>query len=59
MAIVNCTSSVCRSEYQDKKYGKGKRVANRTNNQNYRCTVCLATVDEDLIDKSFTVREEE
>ena len=27
------------ANFQDKKYGKGNRVANETNN-GYRCTVC-------------------
>jgi len=38
--IISCT---CRHEYQDKKYGKGKRVCNPTRKQDgtiYRCTVC-------------------
>ncbi len=29
----------CKSEYQDKKHGKGMRVYNSCNN-GYRCTVC-------------------
>ena len=59
MAIVNCGGSSCNSPYQDKKYGRGKRVANPTDNQNYRCTVCLAISDEGKVDKSFKVREDE
>ena len=41
--IKTCT---CNSEYQDKKYGKGKRVHNETTKGKgvsgviYRCTVC-------------------
>lgn len=37
---IKCT---CKNDYQDKKYGKGKRVANSTGsgtNVKYRCTVC-------------------
>ena len=30
----------CRNEYQDKKYGQGNRVMNRTKNGKVRCTVC-------------------
>ena len=45
MAIKTCT---CKHEYQDKKYGKGKRVHNEVgsnvghvgNVKGYRCTVC-------------------
>jgi len=43
MAIKKCT---CESEYQDRKYGKGMRVMNRTankkseNNYYHRCTIC-------------------
>ena len=40
--IIKCS---CKSEYQDKKYGTGKRVHNSTNvgqdgARVYRCTVC-------------------
>ena len=40
--IVNCD---CKHDYQDAKYGKGKRVANYARNANnkfggYRCSVC-------------------
>lgn len=40
--IITCT---CKSEYQDKEYGKGKRVANHASSQGskewqWRCTVC-------------------
>jgi hypothetical protein len=36
--ILKC---FCKSEFQDKKYGKQKRVANCTSKDNeYRCTVC-------------------
>lgn len=34
--VLTC---VCKSEYQDKKYGEGRRLMNRKN-QGYRCTVC-------------------
>ena len=39
MKKINCT---CSHDYQDKKYGKGKRIANKTtkNDNTYRCTVC-------------------
>jgi len=30
---------VCKSEFQDKKYGENKRVMNKKT-QGYRCTVC-------------------
>lgn len=33
----------CQSEYQDKRYGTGHRVANSTDNGDYRCTVCNKT----------------
>lgn len=38
--IIKCN---CENEYQDKKYGKGKRVGNKTAKEKpdyYRCTVC-------------------
>ena len=39
--IKNCT---CKHDYQDEKYGKGRRVFNQlakaTGAQEYRCTVC-------------------
>ena len=39
--IKSCT---CQHDYQDKKYGKGKRVHNKITksdkNLNWRCTVC-------------------
>jgi len=35
--IKNCD---CKHEYQDKKYGKGKRVHNPTIKDKWRCTVC-------------------
>jgi hypothetical protein len=46
--IKKCT---CKHEYQDKKYGKGMRVANalQTSKQGakkYRCTVCGAELGE-------------
>lgn len=32
----------CENKYQDKLYGKGRRVHNSTKEENtYRCTVCL------------------
>lgn len=42
MAVIKCS---CSNEYQDSKYGKGKRVANSTNKLVgdkvvHRCTVC-------------------
>lgn len=30
----------CVSPYQDRKYGKGKRICNRTTKDSVRCTVC-------------------
>ena len=42
-AIKTCIAS-CKHEYQDKKYGKGKRVHNLkkpgTGSQEYVCIVC-------------------
>jgi len=36
--IIDCN---CEHEYQDQKYGKGKRVANKAPKANgWRCTVC-------------------
>ena len=37
--IKKCT---CKNEYQDKKYGKGKRVHNKFEKDGggWRCTVC-------------------
>ena len=39
--VISCT---CQHEYQDKVYGKNKRLANKTQKGNqkdtYRCTVC-------------------
>lgn len=40
--IKNCK---CKHEYQDRKYGKGRRVKNETGNAQYRCTVCEKTGD--------------
>jgi len=42
MKIIDCN---CKHEYQDRKYGKGKRAANPCNNKSktgvaHRCTVC-------------------
>ena len=42
MKIVNCS---CKSEYQDQKYGNGKRTANETmSDGKCVCTVCGKTV---------------
>jgi hypothetical protein len=30
----------CQHEYQDKRYGLGKRVHNQTKKKTWRCTVC-------------------
>jgi hypothetical protein len=42
-AVKTCIAN-CKHEYQDKKYGKGKRVHNlkkaSTGSQEYTCTVC-------------------
>jgi len=42
-AILTCIAK-CKHEYQDKRYGKGKRVHNLkvkgTGTQEYTCTVC-------------------
>lgn len=35
--IVSC---VCQHQFQDQRYGTGKRVANPTAKGTYRCTVC-------------------
>ena len=36
----------CKHEYQDEKYGQGKRVHNNTMKENqYRCTVCSTNHD--------------
>ena len=37
MSIKKCN---CKHEYQDSKYGKQKRVHNKTSNDKFRCTVC-------------------
>lgn len=40
VAIIDCN---CSHDYQDRRYGKGKRVHNPTlgkNGQWHRCTVC-------------------
>lgn len=42
MKVISCT---CQSEYQDKLYGKGRRIANKTEKKLglspvWRCTVC-------------------
>jgi len=36
-AIIECS---CEHEYQDKKYGKKRRVFNNMANGQYRCSVC-------------------
>ena len=36
-AILPCK---CEHEYQDKKYGKGRRVHNPMMNGQFRCTIC-------------------
>lgn len=38
--ILQCN---CTSEFQDKKYGKGKRVCNPKKERGYSCTVCGAS----------------
>ena len=41
--IITCKWATCRSHpFQDKRYGVGHRVANKTNMKKggYRCTVC-------------------
>ena len=30
----------CKNEYQDNRYGKGRRVKNKTVSESWRCTVC-------------------
>ena len=35
-AVLTCT---CEHEYQDERYGKNKRLHNKTD-KGYRCTVC-------------------
>lgn len=39
MAVFQCS---CNHEFQDKTYGKGRRVFNM-GKSNYRCTVCKST----------------
>jgi len=36
MKVIKCS---CKHEYQDKKYGKGNRMANACD-KGHRCTVC-------------------
>ena len=36
---------LCKSEYQDQKYGPGMRVMNRLENGKMRCTVCGKEAD--------------
>lgn len=41
--IKTCDNQNCKSEYQDQKYGKGKRVHNTSggvNKKTSKCTVC-------------------
>ena len=40
MIIVKCEGKECISEFQDKLYGKGKRICNLTKDDRGRCTVC-------------------
>ena len=40
MAKTIIRSCTCKHDYQDKKYGKGKRVCNVTEQEKSRCTVC-------------------
>lgn len=41
--IINCS---CKHEFQDKIYGRGKRVANYCRAKNvYKCTVCRTDID--------------
>lgn len=43
--IVHCSGVRCLSDYQDTKYGLGKRVANQTKDpEKARCTVCNGEV---------------
>jgi hypothetical protein len=35
--VLTCS---CKHEFQDKKYGEGRRKMNKTKDGNYRCTVC-------------------
>lgn len=39
--IVSC---VCKHAFQDRRYGKGKRVANYTAKGEGRCTVCSSII---------------
>ena len=40
-ATTKTVACSCNNEYQDKKYGTGKRVANYSRKHSvYRCTVC-------------------
>lgn len=44
--IVDCGGDKCISEFQDKTYGKNKRVANHASSKGamkcrYRCATCL------------------
>lgn len=36
---------ICKSDYQDEKYGKGMRVMNRMDDGKVRCTVCGKEAD--------------
>lgn len=41
MTVIKKCKGHCKHDFQDKRYGKGKRVMNYSSkNQNYRCTVC-------------------
>ena len=37
--VLRCT---CNHDYQDKQYGHGMRLHNRTGDSSWRCTVCGA-----------------
>lgn len=43
MAIKKCSNPNCKSQFQDEKYGPGKRVANATKD-GHRCTVCATEI---------------
>lgn len=43
MAIKKCSNPNCKSQFQDEKYGPGKRVMNPCK-EGHRCTVCTTEV---------------
>lgn len=43
--VKKCVNTACKSEYQDKEYGKGNRVYNLTI-KGSRCSVCGTTTNE-------------